>query len=30
VTLGAWEISAYVFNPDADSPTAIVGVAFSF
>ncbi len=29
LSLGSWEISTYVFNPDAD-PTVVVGATFSF
>jgi hypothetical protein len=30
LSFGPWEISAYLFNPDADTPTLIVGAVFSF
>ena len=30
LSLGPWEASAYLFNPDADTPTVIIGVTFSF
>ena len=29
-TAGRWELSAYVFNPDADTPTVVLGVSFGF
>ena len=30
LSLGSWEASAYLFNPDADTPTVVVGVTFTF
>lgn len=30
LSFGPWEVSVYLFNPDADTPTLIVGAAFSF
>ena len=30
LSLGPWQVSAYLFNPDADTPTLIIGAAFSF
>lgn len=30
LSFGPWEVSAYLFNPDADTPTFIAGAAFSF
>jgi hypothetical protein len=29
-TVRRWELSAYVFNPDADDPTVVVGVGVAF
>ena len=30
VTHQRWELSTYVFDPNADTPTVVIGVAFSF
>lgn len=30
VTAGRWQFSGYVFNPDADTPTVVIGVAVDF
>jgi hypothetical protein len=29
-TAGRLELSTYVFNPDADTPTVVIGAAFAF
>lgn len=30
LSIGPWQVSAYLFNPDADTPTLVIGAAFSF